>query len=56
MNSMFANNQSSSRVLNQSTKDMKILANYETSSNLAELLKILSLTIYKTPIWRIPLV
>ena len=41
MNSMFANNQSSSRVLNQSTKDMKILANYETSSNLAELLKIL---------------
>lgn len=55
MNSMFANNQSSSRVVNQSTKDMKILANYETSSNLAELLKIL-FTIYKTPIWRIPLV
>jgi hypothetical protein len=41
MNSMFANNQSSSNVLNQSNKDMKILANYETSSNLAELLKIL---------------
>lgn len=41
MNSMFANNESSSHVLNQSNKDVKILANYETSSNLAELLKIL---------------
>lgn len=41
INSMFANNQSSSHVLNQSNKDLKILANYETSSNLAELLKIL---------------
>jgi hypothetical protein len=40
MNSMFANNESSSHVLNQINKDVKILANYETSSNLAELLKI----------------
>src|SRR5918994_7689576 len=40
MNSMFANNQSSSYVLNQSTKEVKILVSYETS-NLAELLKIL---------------
>ena len=69
MNSMFANNQSSSYVLNQSTKEVKILVSYETS-NLAELLKILftnslftnslqnlySLTLYKTQIWRIPLV
>ena len=34
-------NQSSSHFLNQSDKDVKILANYETSSKLAELLKIL---------------
>lgn len=39
MNSMFASNQSSSHFLNH--KDVKILANYETSSKLAELLKIL---------------
>ena len=41
MNSMFASNQSSSHFLNQSDKDVKILADYETSSKLAELLKIL---------------
>lgn len=41
MNSMFAHNQSSSHFLNQSDKDVKILADYETSSKLAELLKIL---------------
>lgn len=41
MNSMFASNQSSSHFLNQSDKDAKILADYETSSKLVELLKIL---------------
>jgi hypothetical protein len=41
MNSMFASNQSSGHLLNQSDKDVKILADYETSSRLAELLKIL---------------
>lgn len=41
MNSMFGSNQSSSHFLSQSDKDVKILADYETSSKLAELLKIL---------------
>ena len=41
MNSLFASNQSSSNFLNQSNKEVKILADYETSSKLAELLKIL---------------
>lgn len=41
MNSMFASNQSSSHFLNQSDKDAKILVDYETSSKLVELLKIL---------------
>lgn len=41
MNSMFVSNQSSSPFLNQSDKEVKILADYETSSKLAELLKIL---------------
>ncbi len=41
MNSMFDSNQSSSHFLNHSDKDVKILANYETSSKLAEFLKVL---------------
>ena len=41
MNSMSGSNQSSSHFLSQSDKDVKILADYETSSKLAELLKIL---------------
>jgi len=45
MNSMFDSNQSSSHFLNHSDKDVKILANYETSSKLAEFLKVL-FTIY----------
>lgn len=41
MNLMFPSSQSSSHFLNQSDKDAKILADYEISSKLAELLKIL---------------
>ena len=40
MNSAFASDQSSSHFLNQSDKEVKILADYETSK-LTELLKIL---------------